>query len=138
MEKGNKCQLKLQWATYTAWGCIKRECELFLSYIEKMEIFIMPNNIPELGNSAVNAQALKVTVREYQKGILLLKLAQKSITHSWLEALQIATYISFVQVLRRLEVYFIPLPLGIMESYKFSTHNQELGEAVSDYIAALK
>ena len=113
-------------------GSFDKAREPFTSYIERMELFFMANNIIE---TSQNAEAIK----ERKKAILLTEIGPEMyLTLTNLLAPRKPKDASFDDIIDKLKSHFDPKPLEIAESYKFGTRNQKQGETVGEFIIALK
>nr|XP_054759939.1 uncharacterized protein K02A2.6-like [Lytechinus pictus] len=113
-------------------GSFEKAREPFTSYVERMELFFMANNIVETSQNAE-------FVKERKKAILLTEIGTKIyVTLANLLARSKPKDATFDDIIDKLKNHFDPKPLEIAESYKFGTRNQKQGETVGEFIIALK
>ncbi|XP_063961269.1 uncharacterized protein K02A2.6-like [Lytechinus pictus] len=113
-------------------GSFEKAREPFTSYVERMELFFMANNIVETSQNAE-------FVKERKKAILLTEIGTEIyVTLANLLAPSKPKDATFDDIIDKLKNHFDPKPLEIAESYKFGTRNQKQGETVGEFIIALK
>ena len=113
-------------------GSFDRDREPFSSYIERMEMFFIANNIVETDEDDNETKGRK-------KAILLTEIGTDVyLALANLLAPRKARDATFDDIIRILQSHFDPKPLEIAESYKFGTRKQRQGESISDFIIALK
>ncbi|XP_078353369.1 uncharacterized protein LOC144638095 [Oculina patagonica] len=118
-------------------GEFVQERETFRSYVERMEMFFLANNIREEtgeGNEDAN-----LAVRERKRAIFLTEIGPEA--YSTLSNLLVPAKprdTPFADIVKALERHYNPAPLEIAESFHFGTRHQKPGEPISDFIVALK
>jgi transposase InsO family protein len=123
-------------------GPFKPEVETFESYMERLDMFFLANNIVE--TQAVEGEAAAVTearevVKTRKKAIFLSEVGPEVYgILSNLVAPQKPRDLTLAQIKVHLKGHFNPDPLEISESFHFGTRVQKNGESVNDFVLALK
>lgn len=118
-------------------GEFNSERETFSSYVERMEMFFMANNILETPGE--DNEAANRVVRERKRAIFLTEIGPE--VYSTLSNLLVPVKpkdTTFTNIVQALERHYNPAPLEIAESFHFGTRNQKASESISDYVVALK
>ena len=117
-------------------GEFRPERETFRSYVERMDMFFMANNIVEEqgeGNEEANLAVQK------KRAIFQIEIVPKAYsTLSNLLAPAKPRDTPFAVIVEALEKDYNPAPLEIAESFHFGTRYQKRDESIGDFIVALK
>ena len=118
-------------------GEFSPERETFRSYVERMEMFFMANNIVErTGEGSAEAN---LAVANRKRAIFLTEIGPEAYsTLSNLLAPAKPRDTTFANIVEALERHYNPAPLEIAESFHFGTRYQKQDESIGDYIVALK
>jgi len=118
-------------------GEFSPERETFRSYVERMDMFFMANNIVEEqgeGNEEAN-----LAVQKRKRAIFLIEIGQEAYsTLSNLLAPVKPRDTPFAGIVEELEKYYNPGALEIAESFHFGTRYPKRDELIGDFIMALR
>lgn len=118
-------------------GEFNSERETFRSYVERMDMFFLANNILETPGE--DNEANNLVVRARKRAIFLTEIGAE--VYSTLSNLLLPAKpkdTPFADIVTALERHYNPAPLEIAESFHFGTRHQKPDESISDYIVALK
>ena len=118
-------------------GEFNPEREPFRSYVERIEMFFLANNIRE--RTGEGAEAANLLVAERKRAIFLTEIGPEA--YSTLRNLLVPANprdTTFTDIVRALERHYNPAPLEIAESFHFGTRHQKPGESIGDFVVALK
>ena len=118
-------------------GELSPERETFRSYVERMKMFFMANNIvEELGEDKEEAS---LAVASRKRAIFLTEIRPEVYsTPSNLLAPLKPNNTPFADIVKALEKHYNPAPLETAESFHFGTRYQKEDESISDFIVTLK
>ena len=118
-------------------GEFSPERETFRSYVERMEMFFMANNIME--ETGEGKEEANLAVANRKRAIFLTEIGPDAYsTLSNLLAPKKPKDTPFADIVKALEKHYNPAPLEIAESFHFGTRYQKQDESISDFIVALK
>ena len=117
-------------------GEFSPERETFRSYVERMEMFFMANNIME--ETGEDKEEANLAVANRKRAIFLTEIGPDAFsTLSNLLAPEKPKDTPFSDVVKALEKHYNPAPFEIAESFHFGTRYQKQDESIS-YFMALK
>ena len=118
-------------------GEFSPERETFRSYVERMEMFFIANNIMEETGEGKDEANLAVANRK--RAIFLTEIGPDAYsTLSNLLAPKKSKDTPFADIVKELEKHYNPAPLEIVERFHFGTCYQKQDESISDFIVTLK
>ena len=118
-------------------GEFSLERETFRSYVDRMKMFFMANNIME--ETGEGKEEANLAVANRKRAIFLTEIGPDA--YSTLSNLLVpkkAKDTLFADIVKALEKHYNPAPLEIAERFHFGTRYQKQDESICDVIVALK